>query len=120
MENISPKRYSAIMQEVDTLMKKGEANLTDAELDKIRTLALTAQAYEQKLYKIPSPQTLEGMIELRMYELKLSQTKLSETLGISNAKLSLILNKKQKPDIAFLKAIYKKLNVDADFILEHV
>lgn len=116
----SEVQYEKTMLEIEALMDKGEANLTNAENEKTRDMALAAQDWEQKHYRVAAPQTLDEMIALRMYEMHLSQTKLSETLGISNAKLSLILNKKQKPDIVFLKAVHKKLNVDAGFILEHV
>lgn len=59
------------------------------------------------------------MIEMRMFELKLKQKDLAEKLNVSNAKLSLIMNGKQKPDIDFLKAVHSQLQVDAEFILEH-
>ena len=38
--------------------------------------------------------------------------------GISPAKLSLILNGKQEPDLFFLKQCKKVLNIPAEFILE--
>jgi len=49
----------------------------------------------------------------------LKQKDLAKKLKISDAKLSLIMNGKQKPDIDFLKAVYFELKVDAEFILEH-
>ncbi len=55
-----------------------------------------------------------------MYEMKLKQHELAKKLGVSNAKLSLVLNGKQKPDLLFIKAVHTKLNVDADFILQHI
>lgn len=113
-------RYEQIMDEILDLMNKGEGNLNEEELMKLHSAALSAQAYEKKHYYVQPPRTLEGMIELRMYELKLKQKDLAETLGVSGAKLSLILNGKQKPDIPFIKAVYTKLNVPADFILTHI
>jgi HTH-type transcriptional regulator/antitoxin HigA len=123
MENLEYKtesEYDKAMIEIDRLMRKGENNLSDSELGKIRTMALAAQAYEQEHYYIEPPRTLEGMIELRMYEMRLKQKDLAKTLGVSGAKLSLILNGKQKPDIPFIKAVHTKLNVPADFILQHI
>lgn len=105
---------------IDTLMRKGEANVTPEESATIRELGLAIQAYEQSQYTVPAPQTLEGMIELKMYERRLKQKDLAKELGISDAKLSLILSGKKKPDVSFLKAVYTKLNVSADFILQHV
>ena len=45
---------------------------------------------------------------------------LARKLNISDAKLSLIMNGKQKPDVDFLKAVHTQLHVDAEFILQHV
>ncbi|MCE7068025.1 type II toxin-antitoxin system HigA family antitoxin [Dyadobacter sp. CY326] len=114
------KEYDEAMIEIDRLMKKGEARLSEEELETIRKMALAAQAYEKEHYYVEPPRTLEGMIELRMYEMKLKQKDLAATLGVSDTKLSLILNGKQKPDIPFIKAVHTKLNVSADFIMQHI
>ena len=115
----SKKEYEASMGRIDELMKKGELNLTALEANEMRKLAVNAQKYEQGIYSIPAPKTLEGMIELRMYELKLTQSRLARMLGVTDAKLSQILNGKRNPDVAFLKALHKKLKVDASFLLTH-
>ncbi|MFN8346613.1 MAG: helix-turn-helix domain-containing protein [Spirosomataceae bacterium] len=120
MKITNETEYERIMEEILHLMNQGEGNLNKEEKEKLRNLALAAQVYEQNLYTIPAPTTLEGMIELRMYEMKLKQKDLAKTLGVSDAKLSLILSGKQKPDIPFIKAVHTKLNVSADFILQHV
>lgn len=111
--------YDVVMAKIDALMAKGSSNVTSEELAQIRELALEAQKYEHKKYTVELPQTLIGMIEMRMYELKLKQKDLAEKLNVSTAKLSLIMNGKQKPDVEFLKAVYTELGVDADFILQH-
>ena len=112
--------YNAVMKRIDVLMKKGEGNLIKKENTELRRLSIEAQAYEKSIYHIPAPSTIEGMIELRMYEMKLKQHQLAQKLGISNTKLSLILNGKQKMDLVFLKAVHSKLNVDAAFILSKI
>jgi HTH-type transcriptional regulator/antitoxin HigA len=114
------KDYAAVMARIDSLMAKGSANVSKEELAGIRDLALLAQQYEQKKYTIQSPTTLNGMVEMRMYEMRLKQKDLAKKLNISDAKLSLIMNGKQKPDVEFLKAVHTELHVDAEFILQHV
>jgi HTH-type transcriptional regulator/antitoxin HigA len=111
--------YTKVMEEIDRLMNKGSKNVSQKELAEIRKLALSAQEYEEQKYVIEPPDTLVGMIEMRMYEMKLKQKDLAEKLIISTAKLSLIMNGKQKPDVEFLKSVYAHLNVDAEFILTH-
>lgn len=110
--------YNATMKKIDALMKKGEKNLTDEEADEIRVLALAAQAYEKSIYTIPAPKTLEGLIELKMYERQLKQKELAKLLGVGEPKLSQIMSKKRKPDVAFLKAIHSLLGIDGNTLLD--
>lgn len=68
-------------------------------------------------YTIHAPQTIEEILTLRMYELKLKQTQLAKMLGVTEGKLSRILSGKTSPDVAFLKAVHEKLDVDATLLL---
>ncbi len=111
--------YNEVMERIDYLMAKGSKNVSEEELADIQNLALAAQQFEQKKYSVEQPSSLSGMIEMKMFEMHLKQKDLAKKLNVSNTKLSLILNGKQKPDINFLKSIYKELKVDAEFILEH-
>ena len=100
-------------------MAKGSDKVSKEELSEIRRLAQSAQDYEHKKYMIEPPSTFIGMIEMRMFEMKLKQHDLAQKLNVSDAKLSLIMNGKQKPGVDFLKAVHTQLNIDAEFILEH-
>ncbi|RYY72275.1 MAG: helix-turn-helix domain-containing protein [Chitinophagaceae bacterium] len=111
--------YKQVMAKIDSLMAKGSSNVSKEELNEIRILAQSAQGYEQNQYVIEAPTTLVGMIEMRMFEMKLKQRDLAQKLNMSDAKLSLIMNGKQKPGVDFLKAVHTQLNIDANFILEH-
>jgi len=112
------KDYNATMKKIDALMKKGEANLTDKQAEELRVLALAAQVYEKNIYTIPAPKTLEGLIELKMYERKLKQKELATLLGVGEPKLSQIMSKKRRPDVAFLKAAHKLLGIDGNVLLD--
>ncbi len=116
----SKSEYKKVAEEVLHLMNKGEKNLTGDESNKVRNLALILHAYEKDLYPLEMPKTLSGMIDLKMYERRLSQEKLAKKLKISPAKFCMIIRGKQKPDVSFLKNIRKELNISADFILDHV
>src|ERR1700722_4631363 len=113
------KDYNATMKKIDALMKKGESKLTNKEAEDLRILALAAQAYEKSIYIIPAPKTLEGLIELKMYERKLKQKELATLLGVGEPKLSQIMSRKRKPDVAFLKAAHKHLGIDGNLLLEY-
>jgi HTH-type transcriptional regulator/antitoxin HigA len=111
--------YNELMAGIDALMAKGSQNISKEELEELQKMALAAQAYEQSKYVIDAPTSLVGMIEMKMFEMRLNQKELAKKLNISTTKLSLIMNGKQKADVTFLKAVYKTLHIDADFVLEH-
>jgi transcriptional regulator with XRE-family HTH domain len=71
------------------------------------------------LKPVKEPQTITELLEQKMYENKMTQAKLADILGLGKSKLSEILTGKRKPDVHFLKAVYKKLKVDPAFLLEH-
>ena len=52
-----------------------------------------------------------------MYEMKLKQKQMAKILHISDAKLSLVISGKQKPDVELLKRVHTELNVDAHLLL---
>ena len=114
----SETEYYSAMAEIDALMKKGEDNLSATELKKLRNMAIAAEGYEDVYISLPMPETVTGMIELKMFQMKLNQAELAELLEVGKPKLSQILNGKREPDVAFLKAAYKKLHIDPAFLLE--
>lgn len=116
----SEKEYAAAMQRIHQLMKKGESNLSAGELKELQQLSVAAEHYEDTRYPLPKPTTLAGMIELKMFEMKLKQKEMAIMLDIGEAKFSQILNGKRNADVDFLKKIYHKLKIDADFIMQHV
>ena len=75
--------YKVIMGRIDELMAKGGKNVSKEELAEIKEMALAAQQYEQNKYTIAMPQTLAGMIEMRMYEMRLKQKDLAKKLNIT-------------------------------------
>jgi len=118
----SAKAYHETMVAIYNLMNKGETNLTEKELASLQTMSKAAEEYEDNvlnLKPVKKPQTIADAIEQKMYENKLNQAALAEMLGLGKSKLSEILNGKRKPDVSFLKALYKKLNIDPAFLLDH-
>jgi HTH-type transcriptional regulator/antitoxin HigA len=109
--------YKSVMAKIEKLMSKGSENVSKSELAEIRKLALEAQQYEQSTFTIAAPTTLVGIIEMKMYEMRLKQKDIAKKLKVSDTKLSLIMNGKQKPDIDFLKAVHKQLHINGDFLL---
>lgn len=116
----SDEMYHKTMVDIYNLMNKGEQNLTEAEATRLGIMAVEAERYEDEvLGLVPvQPKTIPEMVELKMFEQKMTQAALAEKLNIGKPKLSQILNGKRPPDVAFLKAAYKVLNIDPAFLLE--
>jgi HTH-type transcriptional regulator / antitoxin HigA len=66
------------------------------------------------------PTTLIGMIELKMYEMRLKQRDLADLLGVESSRVSEYLNGKRKINIEIAKKIHEKLGIDGNFILKTV
>jgi len=52
-----------------------------------------------------------------MFEMGLTQAKLSELLGVSPSRVSEYLNGKSEPPLKVARTISKKLNIDASVVL---
>ena len=111
--------YKTAIAQIEVFIKKGFVNLTPKETNELEGISKAVAAYEKEFYPVPRPNTLQEMIELKMYEMRLTQKKLSEILKIAPDKLSMILNGKRDPDVAFLKAAHEALGIDAGFLLTH-
>jgi HTH-type transcriptional regulator/antitoxin HigA len=100
--------------------KGGFDNLTKKELSELNKYTQIVNAYEDEHYKIPMPQTLQGIIELTMYEKKLKQKELAKMLHTTDTKLSEIMHNKRKPNIDFLKSMHQVFNIDANLLFKVV
>ncbi len=85
-----------------------------------KLLAEAIQEYEKENVSFPMPTTLIGMIELKMYEMKLKRQDLAVMLGIESSRVSEYLNGKRKVNLEFAKKVHEKLGIDGNFILKSV
>jgi HTH-type transcriptional regulator/antitoxin HigA len=111
--------YRSALTQLDELMQKAPEQLTRTQLDALKQLASAIQSYEEKTYALPKPTTLLGMIELRMFERKLKQKDLAQLLEEPESRISEVLNEKREISMKLAKKLYQKLNIPAEFILEH-
>ena len=72
--------------------------------------------YEEVYYPIDKP-TLIDVLKLRMFELGLTQLKLSELLDVSPSRISEYLTGKSEPTLRVARDMCRKLNIDADIVL---
>lgn len=121
----SEKEYKAVMKTIETLLGKatdmgGFHMLPKGESALLARLSNLAEGYEDNTMRLMpvKPKTVQEAVEFKMAEQKLTQARLAKKLGIGE--LSQILTGKREPDVIFLKAVHKKLNIDAEFLLTHV
>ncbi len=106
----SEKHYHETMILIYELMDKGEANLSSSDTGKLMAMTVEAERFEDEVLGLkPKKEAgfLSEVIDLFMYENKISQAKLAEKLEIGKPKLSQILAGKRKPDVPFLKRSIK-------------
>ena len=120
MKITTEKQYSNALNLINEIMKKGEENVSEKELQTLQTLTDEVAEYENKYYQFPVPKTIIEMVKLKMFEKEMSQTELSKKTHIPLPKLNQILKGNRKPDIDFLKGIYHTLNIPADFIFSRI
>ena len=114
--------YHETMVAIYNLMNKGEANLSADELIQLSKMSLAVEKYEDDVLGLQpkkEPETISELVQLKLFEHKMTQAKLAEELGIGKSKMSEILSGKRKPDVDFLKGVYKLLKINAEFLLEH-
>lgn len=107
---------------LDEATKKGGFHkLSKVDAAMLASLSKVAEDYEDNVLALMPirPRTIQEAIEFKRMERKWTQAKLAQTLGIGAPKLSQILSGKREPDLNFLKAVHKKLKIDAEFILSH-
>jgi len=110
---------SSMNKILDLATKKGGFDrLSAAENKALAKYSGIVEDYETGHYTMPMPQTIEGIIALKMYEKKLKQKDLARLLEITDTKLSEILNHKRKPSLSFLKAMNEKLGIDGNLLLK--
>jgi len=118
----SKKDYHETMVSIYNLMNKGEHGLTAEESQQLALMAAAAEHYEDNVLGLKpakAPQNIAELVAQKMYEQKMNQSAFATKLGIGASKLSEILNGKRRPDVSFLKALYKKLDIDPAFLLDH-
>ena len=112
------KQYKGASERIEELLKivGNDTPMDDKNYIELDLLSDLVADYEEEYYPISTP-TLVETIKLRMYEMKLTQLKLSELLGISPSRVSEYLSGKSEPTLKVAREISKKLNIDANIVL---
>ena len=98
--------------------KGGFDQLNSKQKAALKSYTQIVKNYESSTLSIPLPQTVQGLIELKMYEKKLKQKELAKMLHTTDTKLSEIMNHKRKPSLSFIKAMNEVLGIDGNLLLK--
>lgn len=120
MEEIADiQTYQNALQRMEELLNVvgNETDPTSVEYKELDLLSDQIADYEEHYFPF-EPKTLREMIQLRMYQRKLKQADLARILETSPSRVSEILSGKRKLSFTLAKALYTKLNIDAELILK--
>ena len=112
------KEYNIKYQRMETLLQQltEAGSLYSKLLKELDGLSEAIADYEEKKHPF-KVNTLQEMIELRMFQRKLKQKDVANILGTTPSRISEILNGKKGLTLELAKGLYQKLNIDADLIL---
>lgn len=111
-------QYEATCKRIEELLEVvgNETPSNDKDFIELDLLSDLVADYEEKHYPVQAP-SLPEVIRLRMFEMGLSQKKLSDLLNVSPSRVSEYLNGKSEPTLKVAREISTKLNIDANLIL---
>ncbi|HKL32579.1 MAG TPA: helix-turn-helix domain-containing protein [Tangfeifania sp.] len=112
------QQYKATMERIEELLPlvDDRTPLTDRNLIELKLLSNLVADYDEVHYPIEQP-SLSEVIKLRMYEMNLTQTKLSKIIGVSPSRVSEYLSGKSEPPLKVARAISTKLNISPGIVL---
>ncbi len=110
--------YNAIMQRIEELLTLTNDNTvsTDKNLIELDMLSELVDEYEEIHYPIGMPSFVD-VLKLRMYELGITQKKMSEMLHVSQSRISDYLTGKSEPTLKIARDISIKFQIDSSIIL---
>jgi HTH-type transcriptional regulator / antitoxin HigA len=101
-------------------IKGGFDFLTESETEALDQFTQVVKRYEEAHFIIETPQTVQELIALKMFEKNLKQKEIAKLLDTTDTKLSEIMHHKRKPSISFLKALNQVLEIDGNLLLRIV
>ena len=112
------KQYKAACSRIEELLKvvSNDTPTDDKNFLELDLISDLVADYEEEHFPIEAP-SLVDVIKLRMYEMGLTQTKLSELLNVSPSRISEYLSGKCEPTLKVAREISRKLNIDANIVL---
>ena len=103
-------RIEELLPLADDATPKTDKNPVELDL-----LSELVSEYEDEHYPIKSPSLID-ILKLRMYEMGINQTKLSELLGVSPSRISDYFSGRCEPTLNVARKMNQQLGIDANII----
>ncbi len=115
---VTKKEYEVLNARMEELLKivGNDTPTTDKNYIELDVISDLVADYEEVHFPIGKP-SLNEVIKLRMYEMGLTQKKVSELIGVSPSRISEYLTGKSEPTLQVARNIVKKLNIGAEVVL---
>ena len=117
--------YTALLAEIETGLQRVTEqgsfdSLSATEANQLHRLSLLAEAYEKSIPLVPIrvPETLPGMIHVKMAERNMKQKDMAQFLDMSTAHFSEVMTGKRRVTIDLAKKPYERLDINPEFILK--
>jgi HTH-type transcriptional regulator/antitoxin HigA len=108
------RRVEELLPLVDDATPADDANSIELEL-----LSNLVADYSDEHYALGEP-SLVDILKLRMFEMGLTQRKLSQLLGVSPSRISDYLTGRSEPTLKIARVMSKKLNITPEIVLGQV
>lgn len=111
-------QYDWAIKKVEELMPlvNDSTPLDDPNSIELELLSNLVADYSEEHFSLGEP-TLIDILKLRMYEMGVTQKKLSELLEVSPSRISDYLTGRSEPTLKVAREISRKLNIDANIVL---
>ncbi|GAB2597830.1 helix-turn-helix domain-containing protein [Spirosoma areae] len=111
--------HKAALNALDRLIAEGFEGDTQREAQ-FSELAIAIETFEDSIPLMPIriPETLPGMLYIKMAERNMKQKDMAHFLGVSTARFSEVMNGKRRITIDLAKKLYERLDISPEFILK--
>ncbi len=107
--------YKNVMHIIDSLI---DSPVGSKEADKLEVLSILIEDYENKYYKIDTPDPISA-IKQRAEQLGLTRKDLEKSIG-SRGRVSEVLNYKRTLTLSMIRKLNKHLNIPAEILIKDI
>lgn len=112
------EQYDWAVSRVEELLPlvKEDTLSSDPYFIELELLSNLVADYSEEHFRIGAP-SLVDVLNLRLYEMKLTKRQLAEIIGVSPSRISDYMNGRSEPTLSVARTISQKLNIDPSVVL---